>query len=110
GCVRTGRFRLVRTRGASEAQLPAQLEDPRVENRGWRQPVGAERRLNRLDGARVQRVVRVEVRLELHTLRHLENLRYLQVETADAAFEDRLRRDERHVRKRRVPGQVAAEW
>src|SRR5262249_23672344 len=74
--------------GRLEAQLSADLEEARIQDRGGRQPTRTKRGLDALDRAGVQRVVGVQVGLEAHPAGELEDLRHPQIETADAALED----------------------
>src|SRR5262249_2312686 len=93
----------------SEIQLSAQLEDSRIQNGEGRQPAWAVHRVEARYRARIQRVVRIEVRLKAHMTRQGEDLGHPQIEPANAPLELRLRHHERHVGRQRASRQAPAE-
>ena len=93
----------------SEADVGAELQDPRLDDRRRHEParpVGVGQRENR---ARVQQVVEVQISLHAHTRADADNLRDTHVDPRDAVFVLRLRHDERHARRAGVPRERTAE-
>src|SRR5262245_49467481 len=92
---------------ALEADLPADLENPRIQNLRRRQPGSAVAGIHRPDRARVQDVVRIEIPLHAKPSEP-EDLSNAYVQPRDPILEHRLRFDDRDghrggARRKRTP-------
>src|SRR5262245_31618042 len=82
-----------------EADLAAELEEPRIQNLRRPRPAGAVGAVHRADRAAVQRVIGIEVQLYAPSLSDTDDLADTKVQPRDPVFEERLRRDQRDVRQ-----------
>src|SRR5262249_40585800 len=93
----------------SERQLCAELEKARIQNLGWRLPGRTVGSVDRLNRARVQRVVRVEIRLQPHPSPKGEVSRQPQVKPPNSSLELLVRLQNRNVDSAGAAGQRASE-
>src|SRR5262245_12496102 len=96
GVTGENRFTSHPIRDSLEADVPADLEQPRIENRRRLPPASVEGVLNGKNTAAVQCIVRVEIDLQPPALRELEDLAQTKIETRHPVLEQRVRRDQLH--------------